>query len=305
MTRRRGWFDAVLIVSFGGPQGPDDIRPFLANVLRGRRVTPERVEEVAHHYELFDGVSPHHRADAAAGGRACTRGWPPRVTRCRSTSACATGTRYLTDTLKQMHADGDPARRRLHRCGSSLLLELSAVPRERRVCAAGRCGRSRRPRRHHVRRELVRPSAVHRRQRVARSRCRAAGCRRTCEPRRDSSSPRTASRSRWPMHRGTETSALGLVCGDRRARRTDVGARLPEPQRSSGGPLARAGRVRLPAARARTRDSRRRSSVPDRFLCDHIEVLYDLDREAADRVRRSACRWCGRKRSMTIPCSST
>ncbi len=51
-------FDAVLIVSFGGPQGMDDIRPFLANVLRGRRVAPERVERVAHHYELFGGVSP-------------------------------------------------------------------------------------------------------------------------------------------------------------------------------------------------------------------------------------------------------
>src|SRR5690349_4503393 len=51
-------FDAVLLISFGGPQGPDDIRPFLANVLRGRRVSPERVEDVAHHYELFGGVSP-------------------------------------------------------------------------------------------------------------------------------------------------------------------------------------------------------------------------------------------------------
>ena len=51
-------FDAVLVVSFGGPQGRDDIRPFLANVLRGRRVAPERIEEVAHHYELFEGVSP-------------------------------------------------------------------------------------------------------------------------------------------------------------------------------------------------------------------------------------------------------
>jgi len=51
-------FDAVLIVAFGGPQGRDDVRPFLANVLRGRRVPPSRVEEVAHHYELFDGVSP-------------------------------------------------------------------------------------------------------------------------------------------------------------------------------------------------------------------------------------------------------
>src|SRR3954470_1999429 len=51
-------FDAVLLVAFGGPQGPADVRPFLANVLRGRRVTPERIEEVAHHYELFGGVSP-------------------------------------------------------------------------------------------------------------------------------------------------------------------------------------------------------------------------------------------------------
>ena len=40
-------FDSVLIVSFGGPQGLADIRPFLANVLRGRRVSPGRVEEVA------------------------------------------------------------------------------------------------------------------------------------------------------------------------------------------------------------------------------------------------------------------
>jgi ferrochelatase len=51
-------FDAVLVIAFGGPQGPADVRPFLENVLRGRRVAPERVDEVAHHYELFGGVSP-------------------------------------------------------------------------------------------------------------------------------------------------------------------------------------------------------------------------------------------------------
>ncbi|GMU24065.1 MAG: putative ferrochelatase [Phycisphaerae bacterium] len=51
-------FDAVLVISFGGPGGLADIRPFLANVLRGRPVPPQRVEEVAHHYELFGGVSP-------------------------------------------------------------------------------------------------------------------------------------------------------------------------------------------------------------------------------------------------------
>ena len=51
-------FDAVLIVAFGGPQGPADVRPFLENVLRGRPVPPGRIDEVAHHYEIFGGVSP-------------------------------------------------------------------------------------------------------------------------------------------------------------------------------------------------------------------------------------------------------
>jgi len=51
-------FDSVLIISFGGPHRPEDVRPFLENVLRGRPVTPQRMEEVAHHYELFGGVSP-------------------------------------------------------------------------------------------------------------------------------------------------------------------------------------------------------------------------------------------------------
>ena len=51
-------FDAVLMIAFGGPQAPPDIRPFLANVLRGRRVADGRAEEVAHHYEVVGGRSP-------------------------------------------------------------------------------------------------------------------------------------------------------------------------------------------------------------------------------------------------------
>jgi ferrochelatase len=51
-------FDAILVVSFGGPEGTDDVIPFLENVTRGRNVPRERLEEVAHHYELFGGVSP-------------------------------------------------------------------------------------------------------------------------------------------------------------------------------------------------------------------------------------------------------
>lgn len=51
-------YDAILLVSFGGPEKPDDVHPFLENVLRGKNVPPERVAEVAEHYFLFDGVSP-------------------------------------------------------------------------------------------------------------------------------------------------------------------------------------------------------------------------------------------------------
>lgn len=51
-------YDAVLIVSFGGPEGLEDVLPFLDNVLRGKGVPEERKLEVAHHYELFGGISP-------------------------------------------------------------------------------------------------------------------------------------------------------------------------------------------------------------------------------------------------------
>lgn len=51
-------YDAVLFVSFGGPEGPDDVMPFLRNVLRGKNVPEARMHAVAHHYDLFGGVSP-------------------------------------------------------------------------------------------------------------------------------------------------------------------------------------------------------------------------------------------------------
>jgi ferrochelatase len=51
-------YDALLVVSFGGPEGMDEVIPFLENVLRGRNVPRERMLAVAKHYELFGGVSP-------------------------------------------------------------------------------------------------------------------------------------------------------------------------------------------------------------------------------------------------------
>jgi ferrochelatase len=51
-------YDSLLLVSFGGPEGPDDVLPFLENVLRGKNVPRERMLEVAEHYHHFGGISP-------------------------------------------------------------------------------------------------------------------------------------------------------------------------------------------------------------------------------------------------------
>jgi protoporphyrin/coproporphyrin ferrochelatase len=51
-------YDALLVLSFGGPEGMDDVMPFLENVTRGRNIPRERLQEVAEHYAHFGGVSP-------------------------------------------------------------------------------------------------------------------------------------------------------------------------------------------------------------------------------------------------------
>ena len=98
-------YDSFLLVSFGGPEGPDDVMPFLENVLRGKNVPRERMLEVAEHYSHFGGVSPINdqnrkllEAIAAEFGRANielpiywgNRNWHP----------------MLADTIRQMRDDG-------------------------------------------------------------------------------------------------------------------------------------------------------------------------------------------------------
>lgn len=98
-------YDAILVLSFGGPEGVDDVIPFLENVLRGRPVPRSRLEEVAEHYYHFDGYSPLNAQNLAlihalkdeldAHGPQLpiyygNRNWQP----------------YLTDTMQQMADDG-------------------------------------------------------------------------------------------------------------------------------------------------------------------------------------------------------
>jgi ferrochelatase len=105
MTEATAPYDAVLLVSFGGPEGPDDVLPFLENVLRGRNAPRERMLEVAHHYDLFGGVSPINRQNRALIAALLVefqergldlpiywgnRNWHP----------------FLADALRQLRADG-------------------------------------------------------------------------------------------------------------------------------------------------------------------------------------------------------
>jgi ferrochelatase len=68
-ARARPPYDAVLLLSFGGPDGPDDVMPFLRTVTRGRGVPDERLEEVAEHYRHFGGVSPINALNRALQAR--------------------------------------------------------------------------------------------------------------------------------------------------------------------------------------------------------------------------------------------
>ena len=98
-------YDALLLVSFGGPEGPDDVIPFLENVTRGRGIPRERLAKVGEHYHLFGGVSPINQQcreliaaiEASFAASALdlpiywgNRNWHP----------------YLADTVRQLARDG-------------------------------------------------------------------------------------------------------------------------------------------------------------------------------------------------------
>ena len=98
-------YDAILFLSFGGPEGMDDVMPFLANVLRGKNVPESRMKEVAHHYEMFGGVSPIN-----AQNRKMIARLEEELERRQIKLPVYFGNRnwhpMLADTLKQMEADG-------------------------------------------------------------------------------------------------------------------------------------------------------------------------------------------------------
>ncbi len=98
-------YDAILLVSFGGPEGPDDVVPFMENVTRGRGIPRERLVEVSAHYSLFGGVSPINgqNRDLIAALQA-------ELTASDITLPIYWGNRnwepFLVDTMETMRTDG-------------------------------------------------------------------------------------------------------------------------------------------------------------------------------------------------------
>jgi ferrochelatase len=98
-------YDAILVLSFGGPEAPDEVMPFLEHVTAGRNVPRERLEEVAGHYLHFGGVSPIN-----AQNRALIAALRDELDRHGIGLPIYFGNRnsnpFVTDTLRQMRADG-------------------------------------------------------------------------------------------------------------------------------------------------------------------------------------------------------
>ena len=270
--------------------------PFLENVTRGRNVPRERLEEVAHHYELFGGVSPINapepRADRGARARARAR----TASTCRSTSGNRNWHPFLDrHAAARCATTACASRARVLHLGVQLVLGLPPVPRGHRPRAGG--GRRRRARGAASCASSTTTRASSRRTPTA-SATRSRRSPRSGARPRSSSSPRTASRPRWPSTAATPSSSPRRPPRRGGGRRRRALGRLPEPQRPAAGAVARAGRLRRRSATLRgrrrraTSSSRRSASSPTTSRCSttsttrRVELGDELGRDGLARRHR-------------------
>jgi ferrochelatase len=271
-------FDSVLIVSFGGPQGLADIRPFLANVLRGRRVSLERVEEVAHHYELFGGVSPITGVTRRQG-----RGLEERLAALGHPLPVHVGMRnwhpLLPDTLRGMHAAG-----LRHAIGfiAAAQHSYSSCQQYRENVAAARAELRREGRDVEVTFAgswfdhplWIAANAAHVREAIARlPEGMRAHARLVCTAHSIPTAMAEQSRYREQLEISSRLVASDVGVRDwalvYQSRSGRPGDPWLEPDVCDYLRRARAGGLRAAVL------------CPIGFVCDHVEVLHDLDREAA------------------------
>ena len=268
-------YDGVLLIAFGGPERPDQIRPFLENVTRGRRIPPARLDEVAHHYEhMPGGRSPLNdltRAQAAALEAGLAKSGLPLPV--------AVGMRnwhpFLHETLAVMAARGQ--RRVLGVILSALRCEASWDRYKDDVAAA----RARTPGAPEV--DFADPwfghasflDAVAARGREALARV---------APAARASVPLVFTAHSIPVTMAdeapyvTELNAIAHAVAKRlEHRRVSIAY-----QSRSGAPGDRWLEPDINAVIHDLADERVREVVvvPAGFVCDHVEVLYDLDVEA-------------------------
>ncbi len=270
-------YDSFLLVSFGGPEGPEDVMPFLENVLRGKPVPRERILEVAEHYQSFGGVSPineQNRQLLDAIGREFAeasielpvywgnRNWTP----------------YFAETLRQMRDEG---RQRALAFFTSMFSSYSGCRqyRENLIAAREEVGEGA-PKIDKVRMGFNHPGFI---EAMADHTCRAAG-----------------SLSLSPAEVTLFFTAHSIPMG--MAESCDYQRQLRESCRlvaeaAGAGPWSlvyqsRSGPPQQPwlepdicdaiAARDGKRKRQAIVIVPIGFVSDHMEVIYDLDEEAAE-----------------------
>lgn len=278
-------FDAVLLVAFGGPQGPADVRPFLENVLRGRRVSPERIEEVAHHYELFGGISPLTALTMAQArdleATLHARGLPLPVH-----VGMRNWTPYLTDTLAEMARAGSrraigvlaAAQRSYSGCtqyrenvrDARLALAQSGIVSPQVTYVSD----------WHEHPGFIEANADHVNQAIARL---PVEHQRSARLIFTAHSIPTAMAERYPYEAHIRASAERIAGA---TARSDWDLVYQSRSGRPGDPwlepdicdYLRAERAKGLAAAV---------LCPVGFLCDHVEVLYDLDVEAADTCREA------------------
>jgi ferrochelatase len=267
--------DAILLVAFGGPERPEDVRPFLAEVLKGRPVPPGRIDEVAHHYEVIGGRSPLNeltfRQATALGAVLRARGDGRRV---------HVGMRnwapWIADTLATMADDGV-------REAIVVLLSPHATEASRaRYLESLEEGRARLGARAPALR-FVGPWFLHPGF-VAAAAARATDALATLPPDRRAGATLVFTAHSVPTPMAGASPYVAETTASARA----VAARLGH-RRWQVAWQSRSGRPSDPWLEPDVNDALRALAatgatdavvVPIGFVCDHVEVLYDLDVEA-------------------------
>lgn len=275
--------DSVLMVGFGGPTRAEDVRPFLDNVLRGRPVPLERYEAVVHHYELLGGTSPYNeltmrQADALRVELHKKNVESPVAVGMRSWSP------YVSDALRALAKNG--ARRVLCFILAPHRSEASWERYQQTVHDAQAALDESAP-------EVVYPEPWHDHPLFIKA---VASRTREAFARLDASE-----RSRALLIFTAHSIPVAMADAGRYVEQLTQSARMVAAELGVGAwqfaYQSRSGSPRDPWLEPDINDTIRNLAgdvavvVPIGFLCDHVEVLYDLDIEAAQIAREVGIRF--------------